>query len=185
MKKIISTLFLVFLTVAAARAETTPDRLVRETTDKILVPLKVNRDSYAKDHQKLYAMVDEHVLPNFDFRTMSKSVLARHWREATEDQRARFTQEFRNLLVRTYATALLKYTDQEIVYLPYRDKPGEKTVVVKTEVKQGGGGPSIPIHYNFYNTDSAWKVVSTAITICAPRTRATRTGSGAPRPPST
>ena len=149
--------------IGTAQADVPPDQLVRERTTKIIELLKKNKDAYAKDHKKLYAMVQEQVLPYFDFRAMSRLVLGKHWREASEDQRNRFANEFRDLLVRTYATALLKYTKEEVLYLPFRSSPGEKTVTVKTEVKQGGGGPVIPIHYSFYLTDASWKVFDVTI----------------------
>ena len=159
---ILLTLVLGFL-IGAAHADVPPDQLVRERTTKIIELLKKNKDAYAKDQKKLYAMVQEQVLPYFDFRAMSRLVLGKHWREASEDQRNRFANEFRDLLVRTYATALLKYTNEEVVYLPFRSSPEDKTVTVKTEVKQGGGGPLIPIHYSFYLTDASWKVFDVTI----------------------
>jgi len=149
--------------IGTVQADTAPDQLVRERTGKIIELLKKHKDTYTKDHKKLYAMVQDQVLPYFDFRAMSRLVLGKHWREASEDQRNRFAGEFRDLLVRTYATALLKYTNEEVAYLPYRSAPGDKTVVVRTEVKQGGGGPVIPIHYSFYLTDASWKVFDVTI----------------------
>lgn len=164
MKKIIAAVVaVVALAMVAISAETSPDQVAREATNKIVELLKANRDAYAKDHKKLYAMVQENILPYFDFRVMSKSVLARHWKDASEDQRTHFSNEFRDLLVRTYATALLKYTNEEIKYQPFRAKPEDKTAVVRTEVIQAGGGPNIPIHYSFYNSDSGWKVYDVAI----------------------
>ena len=139
-------------------ADVPPDELARATTDKIVALLKTNKNAYAKDHSKLYAMVDEHVLQHFDFRAMSRTVLGRNWRDADEDQRARFTAEFRNLLVRTYATALLKYNDQQIVYLPFKRDPNDRTALVKSEVRRNDGGPPIAINYSFYHTNNGWKV---------------------------
>ncbi|MBI3576061.1 MAG: ABC transporter substrate-binding protein [Gammaproteobacteria bacterium] len=155
--------FILGFAAGVAHAAPAPNQLVRERTDKIISLLKANKDTYAKDHKKLYAMVQEQVLPYFDFRAMSRLVLGRHWREANEDQRNRFANEFRDLLVRTYATALLKYTNEEVVYLSFRMSAEEKTVVVKTEVRQGSGGPTIPINYSFYLTDNVWKVFDVAI----------------------
>lgn len=159
---ILLTFALTFAT-AGAQAGPAPDQLVHERTDKIISLLKANRSVYNQDHKKLYAMVQDQVLPYFDFRAMSRLVLGKHWREANEIQRDRFANEFRDLLVRTYATALLKYTNEEVVYLPFRSSPDDKTATVKTEVKQGGGGPVIPIHYSFYLTDGAWKVFDVTI----------------------
>ncbi len=147
----------------ATAAEMAPDQLARQTTDKIVELLKANKDAYNKDHKKLYAMVDEHVLMHFDFRAMSRTVLGRYWREANENQRTQFIREFRDLLVRTYATALLKYNDEQIVYLPFRLSPEDRTATVKSEVRRKDGGPPIAIHYSFYRTNNVWKVYDVAI----------------------
>ncbi len=164
MKRLIF-LFALVLGIAAPAvgADTPPDQLVRDRTGKIIDLLKANKDAYARDHKKLYAMVNEQVLPYFDFRAMSRLVLGKHWREASDDQRNRFTTEFRDLLVRTYATALLKYTNEQVIYLAFRSSPGEKTATVRTEVKQAAGGPNIPINYSFYLTDASWKVFDVTI----------------------
>ena len=150
--------------LGVAHAEVAPEELVRKTADEILTEIKAHRDVYAKDYAKLYKMADEKVLLHFDFRRMSQWVLGRFWKEATPEQRDRFTSEFRDLLVGTYSQALLNYNDQKIVYLPVQRKPDDTEVTVKTEVKQNGGKTNIPIHYSFYkNKDGAWKVYDIAI----------------------
>jgi len=156
--RIASAMLFLVLTFPAYAADVSPDLVARETTDKIIVLLKANKDAYSKDHKKLYAMVDEQVLTHFDFRAMARTVLGRYWRGATEDQRAKFTTEFRDLLVRTYATALLKYNDEKIVYMPFRLNPDDRTATVKSEVRRTEGGPPIAINYSFYRTDAGWKV---------------------------
>ena len=163
MKKFASSVLSVVFALSVLAAEIMPDQLAREVTDKIVVLLKANKNVYTKDHKKLYAMVDEHVLPNFDFRAMSRTVLGRYWRTASEEQRTRFTAEFRDLLVRTYATALLKYNDEKIVYQPFRLISGDRTATVKSEVRRTDGGPSIAINYSFYRTDAGWKVYDVTI----------------------
>jgi len=165
MKRIILLTGILLLSVAGmARAATAPEELVRATADQILAEIKAHRDVYAKDYAKLYKMADEKVLLHFDFRRMSQWVLGRFWRQATPEQRERFTSEFRDLLVGTYSQALLNYNDQQIIYLPVQRKPDDTEVTVKTEVKQNGGQPNIPIHYSFYkNKDGAWKVYDISI----------------------
>ena len=106
--------------LGVARAEVAPEDLVRKTADDILNEIKAHRDVYGKDYDKLYKMADEKVLLHFDFRRMSQWVLGRNWKEATPEQRERFTSEFRDLLVGTYSQALLNYKDQKIEYLPER-----------------------------------------------------------------
>jgi len=165
MRKIFLLASVLLLSVlSVARAEVAPEELVRKTADEILADIKAHRDVYAKDYAKLYKMADEKVLLHFDFRRMSQWVLGRFWKEASPEQRERFTSEFRDLLVGTYSQALLNYNDQKIVYLPVQRKPNDTEVTVKTEVKQTGGQPNIPIHYSFYkNKDGDWKVYDITI----------------------
>jgi phospholipid transport system substrate-binding protein len=155
---------LLLAVLGVARAEVAPEELVRSTADVILAEIKQNREVYAKDYDKLYKMADEKVLPHFDFRRMAQWVLGRNWRDATPEQRDRFVAAFRDLLVRTYSQALLNYKDEQILYLPVQRQPNDTEVLVKTEVKQSGGQPNIPIHYSFYrNKDGAWKVYDVTI----------------------
>ena len=166
MKKIVFFFMLVLLVPTHLQAaEMMPDQLVRTTIEKISLLLKVDRDVDPEDPRRLYAMIDfcEEVLPHIDFPGMARSVLGPSWRKASADQRARFTREFRNLLVRTYSTAMRNHRDQQIVYLPFFGKPGDNTVVVKTEVKQASGGPNVPINYSFYRVHSIWKVYDITI----------------------
>ena len=149
---------------ADGAASSAPDQLVHRTADEMLAKIRADRPAYAKDHAKLYKMAEEKVLPHFDFVRMSQWVLGLNWRSATPEQRGRFVAQFRDLLVRTYSTALLNYTDQEIIYRPLTLKPTDDDVLVRTEVKQSGGAPNIPINYSFYkNKDGAWKVYDVTI----------------------
>ncbi len=163
MSRIVFTVLFLVLALPVLADDPPPDQIARATTDKIVVLLKENKDTYAKDHKQLYAMVDENVLPHFDFRAMSRTVLGRYWRQASEEQRQRFVNEFRDLLVRTYATALLKYNNEKIVYLPYRTIPGDRIATVKSEVRRTDGGPPIAINYSFYHTEAGWKVYDVTI----------------------
>lgn len=148
------------VSIAATAA---PDVLVRDTTNEILSLLRKNKAAYKKDTKKLYAMVHKKILPHFDFTAMSRMVLARNWRSANEDQRSRFTIAFRDLLVRTYATALLKYTNEKIAFLPYHAQPSDRKVLVKTEIRPDAGGPAIPLYYRFYDNKGQWKVFDVSI----------------------
>lgn len=163
MKKLAVAFAIAFLAPASLHAETMPDQLVRTTVSKIVPLLRVEGDP--DDPRRLYALMDfcEEVLSHIDFRAMSRFAMGRAWNEATESQRARFTHEFRNLLVRTYGAALRNAGGQEVIYLPFFGKPGDKTAVVRTEVKPAGGAPKIAIHYSFYKARTLWNLYDIAI----------------------
>jgi len=156
---------LLFLTLSmfgsVAAATIPPQELVRSTSDQVLARLKAERAAIDADNSKLYGLVDEIVLPHFDFERIARWVLGKYRRKASAAQLQAFTDEFRVLLVRTYATALNEYTDQPIDYLPLRKSEGEE-VVVRTEVQQPGAFP-IPINYSLYLKGDAWKVYDVTI----------------------
>lgn len=149
---------------AVARADVAPLDLVRSTTDDLIAEMRMHRADYVRDKGKLFAMAEQKVVPYFDFARMSQWVLGRSWKKATPDQREKFVAEFRALLVRTYSTALLNYTDEKINYLPVKAAADASDVVVRTEVQSRDGRPPVPVYYSFYrNKAGAWKVYDVSI----------------------
>lgn len=138
-------------------ADNDPQQLVIDTTDRMLAALKEKRTELDKDPSLIYGMVKDIVLPHLDFVRMSRWVLGKHWRKASKEQKLRFVRAFRELMVRTYAVALLEYTDQKIEYIPLRDDPATGDVTVRTQVKQSGK-PPIAINYSLWNEKGEWKV---------------------------
>lgn len=131
--------------------------LVTQTADKIQTQLRAERDVVTKNPKRVYELVEQIVLPNFDFKSMSASVLGKNWRTASDDQKQRFAQEFKLLLVRTYAKALVDNMDRKITTQPLRANEGATEVTVRTEIPQQGGFP-LPINYSMELKDGAWKV---------------------------
>jgi phospholipid transport system substrate-binding protein len=159
MKQLISYIcLLIILALPTVQAEIDPETLVRETVDKMVTTIRANKAEFEKNPAQLFKLVDEIVLPNFDFGRMSKLVLAKYWRTATDEQKSRFTAAFRALIVRTYALSLLEYTDEEINFLPMTGDLKKRKVTVRTEVTKPGNSSGIPINYFMYLPKDAWKV---------------------------
>ncbi len=161
MKKTIVTLFMLFYALAAAAAQG-PEALIKDTSARVLDEIKNNAAVYQKDPEKVYRLVDELVLPHFDFGAMTDLALGRYKDEVGEDQKPTIVNEFRTLLVRTYSTALLEYTDQELIYLPMEGSEADGKVVVRTEIEQQSGFP-IPINYTLHRVGDAWKVYDISV----------------------
>lgn len=139
-----------------------PDELVKRTAADVLEIVKSDKDIQAGDQAKIFALAEEKILPNFNFERVSRLVLGKNWTRATPEQKSAFQAEFRTLLLRTYATALSKYKDQEIEFLPLRMVDGAKTVSVKTKIIQSGAQP-IAVDYSLAREDDAWKVYDIVI----------------------
>lgn len=155
------------ISMSSARAELAPDQMIQGVTDRILQRLKTEKPQLDANPERVYAfaneLADEFILPHYDFVGMSRWILGRNWRAASEEQRAMFQQEFRQMLINTYSTALLSYSDQEIVFLPYRPDPNDdQRAQVRAEFRPSGA-PAIPIIYNLHRIDDGWKVYDVAI----------------------
>jgi len=132
--------------------------LVKETTDKMLSALRAEKGNIKSNPGRVYQLVDQIVLPHFDFERMSNSVLGKNWEKASADQRNRFAKEFRDLLVRTYATALVESAVENVKvdYLPIRANPGDNRITLKAKV--GYGGKVLNVDYGMYQKGGVWKV---------------------------
>ena len=115
-KILIAITLLCFVNIAFAIEA--PDALVKRTAESVLEIVKSDADIQAGNQSKIFALAEEKILPNFNFERVSRLVLGKNWTRATAEQKASFQQEFRALLLRTYATALSKYKDQKSEGVP-------------------------------------------------------------------
>lgn len=156
-------LLLVLLFSRAWAVETDPLTAVRQTADITIEQLRLHRTELNRDPSGIYRLVERYVLPRFDFETISRFVLGKYWREATPEEQKAFIEQFRNLMVRTYAHALLSYSEQQIRYLPLRTDDDPRKATVSTSVGKAGA-PDIPIDYKVFKEDSGdWKVYDVVI----------------------
>lgn len=147
--------------VAGTGPEGAAQTLVRDTTDRVRERLRQEGDVLKDDPARLNDLVYQMILPHFDFALMSQRVLGKHWRGASADQRARFVDEFQTMLVRTYASALIQYRDNDIEFLTPREYSNER-VRVRTQVVLSAG-PPLPINYDLYDKKGEWTVYDVAI----------------------
>jgi len=155
-------LFLIFSQVQAVQAALEPQALIESVANETLTRVRADKEKIKKDPQYINELVNELVLPHFDFETMSKWALGKHWRKAKKIQRDQFIEEFKSLLVRTYGTSLSEYSDQVIKYMPFRGELASGDVTVRSEVEQPGGFP-IPIDYKLHKKNDGWKVYDVKI----------------------
>lgn len=158
--------FLVLLAVAASllvaparAAEEAPDALIRRLSTEVLDTIRTDKAIQAGDNARIVALVDTKIMPNVNFQRMTASAVGPAWRQASAEQKARLQQEFKTLLVRTYAGALTQVSDQSIVIKPMRAEPQDRDVIVRTEVK--GRGDAIELDYRLEKTPgegSGWKI---------------------------
>ncbi len=150
------------LFTTAALAQEAPDALVKKGVDEVLAAIKADKDLQSGNIDKVMKLAEEKVLPNFDFMRMTRLAVGRSWQQASEAQRESLAKEFKNMIVRTYASSLAQYRNQVVEVKPVKMTPADKDVVVRTEVKQSGG-PPIPIDYSMEKTEQGWKVYDVVV----------------------
>src|SRR5581483_2154333 len=100
--------------------ELPPDQLVKNVTLEVVELITKDKEIQAGDRAKLIQLIDAKVLPHFNFTARTALALGQSWNKATPEQKKRLTEEFRTLLVRTYASALAAYSEQKLEFRPLR-----------------------------------------------------------------
>lgn len=164
-KKHIFTFLLIlasFTTMAGeVRAEDARE-LIKTTAEEIISHVKTNRSGLENDPSQLYALVNEKIVPFVDFPRMSRWILGKNWRKASDAQKAQFTEEFKKLLIKTYATALLKLSNEVITYPSVKNKVKNGKVSIKSEVILPGG-QRFSLQYRMHHKDQNWKIYDVSV----------------------
>ena len=142
---------------SAATQEVAPDELVKNVTTEVIDLIAKDREIRSGSRGKLVQVVEAKVLPHFNFNSMTALAVGQSWGKATPDQKKRLVEEFKTLLVRTYASALSAYSEQRFDFRPLRARPTDTDVTVNVRVIQSGTQP-VPIDYSMEKTAAGWKV---------------------------
>ena len=165
--RVINSLFLVLCLLAGASqfavAAQSPDTVVKETSNGVINRIETQRAALETNPGLVYELVNELVIPHFDFVSMSKWVLGKNWKNANETQRNEFVEQFKTLLVRTYARALLEYSGQEVKYYPVEQNTNSNLAVVKTELTSASNSQPFPVAYRMHQKNEQWKVVDVSV----------------------
>jgi phospholipid transport system substrate-binding protein len=131
-------------------ADESPDAFIKRITNETLDTIKADKALRNGDIGKIIQLVDSKVMPHVNFRRMTALATGPAWRKATPEQQKRLQEEFKILLVRTYAGALTQVSDQVVVVKPLRAGQEDKNLVVNTEVR--GKGDPIQLDYRLEKT---------------------------------
>jgi len=147
------------LGVGTTVAGPTADEMIRSTVNALIGELQERRMELEADHGALYALVEEIVVPTIAVTKVSRLILGPHWKTASQDQRERFKAGFKNLLMRSYATAMFKYTgEQELRFGTVTIRAEGRIAVVPTELVLPAQ-ESVPIeYYCLLDSDGGWKI---------------------------
>ncbi|MBE0510826.1 MAG: ABC transporter substrate-binding protein [Chromatiales bacterium] len=146
-----------------AQANVPPHEMLNQVTERMLETLRAEREAIAQQPSHLFTVVEQVLVPHVEVNVMSRFVLGQHWRRANADQQARFAEEFKNLLVRFYVSALLDdpaqldkllASDNIIRFLPVTVPDDTRTTTVRGEVFLPEGGQRVPVSFSMMRIES-------------------------------
>lgn len=137
-------------------ADESPEQFVQRISADVLDTIKADKSIKAGDIDKIMHLVDTEIMPNVNFERMTSAAVGPAWRTATPDQRAQLQEQFKTLLVRTYAGALDQVSNQTVTVRPFRGSPDDTDVLVRTEVR--GSGDPVQLDYRLEKAGNSWKI---------------------------
>jgi phospholipid transport system substrate-binding protein len=146
----------------ASAQDLAPDALVKNVTLEVVELIAKDKDIKAGSRAKLVEVIEAKVLPHFNFNAMTALAMGQNWAKANPEQKKRLIEEFKTLLVRTYASALAAYSEQKFDFRPLRAKPNDTDVTVNVRVLQPGTQP-VTLDYSMEKASSGWKVYDVMI----------------------
>ncbi len=153
--------FLSFSSMVYASVQSTPVGLLKYIADNMIEQLRANQATLKTKPGIVYKIAYQYVVPYADLPEMSKRVLPpKIWNGATPAQKEQFQKEFTRLVIRTYASALTSYKDQEVKFFPVRG--GGSTVEVKSEITSSSR-PPISVSYRLLQSGGAWKLYDMSV----------------------
>ncbi len=141
---------------AAAVNAQDPTQLVQDVASNILKALDANRAAYANNPKMVRELADKYLLPYFDTQYAAQLVLGRYWRSATEDQRMRFIEAFKDSMLQNYGNALVNFTANRLKVQPGRVDPASDLATVSTTISRDDGS-TVPVLYVLHKTPDGWK----------------------------
>lgn len=126
--------------VAPADAQLSPHAVIRATSEELVGLIDEARGYVDEDPDRYHTAVQALLDPVVDFRSFSRLVMASHYKKATVEQRKRFASSFKRSLVKTYASALMQFSNEEIKVLdPTRAPRDPRRPTVNMEITTASG----------------------------------------------
>ncbi|HSA88763.1 MAG TPA: ABC transporter substrate-binding protein [Burkholderiales bacterium] len=164
MKKLMTAAWLAIAAAAptAAAQDLAPDALVKSVTLEVVHLISKDKEIKAGSRARLIEVIEAKVLPHFNFTAMTALAMGQNWAKSSPEQRKQLTEEFRTLLVRTYASALAAYSEQRFDFRPLRARSTDTDVTVNVRVLQPGAQP-VTLDYSMEKTANGWKVYDVTV----------------------
>jgi phospholipid transport system substrate-binding protein len=149
--------------VKAVMAENSPMPMVVDINEHVLANLKSHQAQLKQHPEIIQQTIRQYFIPHVDTQGMARSVLGRQaWQQASPSEKQAFTQEFTNLVLRTYARPLSDFNGETVKFVPFKASPVEKFSQVQTVILRANG-QRIPITYHLVMVNQDWKIYDLSV----------------------
>jgi len=147
----------VALGAGAGDADQSPDGLIRRLGSdaiRVLADSSVTEQQREADFHRL-------LLTGFDLDTISRLVLGRFWRQASDAQKSDFRTVFESYVTKTYAQRLGHY-EGETFKVGSTRATDDGDVMVQSEIDRPNG-PPIHVDWRTHKEDAGYRIVDVVI----------------------
>ncbi|MEX0871126.1 MAG: ABC transporter substrate-binding protein [Aquisalimonadaceae bacterium] len=148
-----------------------PEKVVEDVFDQAVDAFMDNREAVGKDPRVAYELIDDILSPHVHFELMTRLILGRNARDATDEQMQRFISAFRENTIRTYSSMLSENVDTvvrvvegsgKVVDISPAGEPDDRGRVTVRTLLHVQDNP-IPVIYRMIATDDGWRVYDVVI----------------------
>ena len=142
-----------------ASAAQNPYSMIEGVSNDLLGVIRANGQYLNSNPQRYYTAVDRVLEPVVDFNFIARGVMGRYAKQATPEQRARFTSAFRRDLVATFARGVATFGNLDVKVVNPGSTPSGNRVNVLQEVRSSEG--LTKVSYTLVrNRSGQWKLIN-------------------------
>ena len=123
-----------------------PYKMIRTVADITFKRFSNEQSAIQKNPNILKDIVREELIPYINYQYAAFKVIGSNFKKTKKKERAEFVPVFRDYLITSYAQVFTLYKNQEVTFAPAKDFSDEKVVAVNTSVIEPGR-PAIDISF--------------------------------------
>ena len=147
-------LFVFNLSTGYANEFKSEEEFVKNFSDKAIFILS-NQEISEKDKTDAFTSL---VMDSIDLNLISKFVLSKAWKNASDDQKTKYLSAFKTYFVNSYANRLNQYSGEQVQVISSQEA-GKFVIVESQIVREGTDTLQINLKWRILNKDNDIKII--------------------------
>lgn len=146
--------------LATSAAADSPTAQIKSTVDQVIKLLTDPRLSGENKNHERRRLLRDTILPQFDFKEMSRRSLGPNWSRLTPKQQDEFVDVFKDLLEKAYLGRIESYNKERFIYI--NETIDEPYAEVRSKIVTSKG-EEFSINYRLRQTGGMWKIYDVVV----------------------